>query len=393
MLFINMVNHYFYIKINKQYTRNMKKLNPFVILLFSFTLLFTGNSYLQELTTIKTLPHTNVKDQGKSGTCWCFSSLAIVESELLKRGVEYPDLSEMFIVRNIYLEKAKNYILRQGFTRFSEGAFGHDVFPVIIKYGIVPLSAYPNTLKEGEIIDHFGFDTKLKKYLDSVLLKVPISLDWEANYIKMLDAKFGVPPEKFTYEGREYTPLEFASEVVKFNKNDYIGLTSFNHHPYYESFNVEVPDNYSGGLFYNLPIEELIAAAKYAVMNDYTVGWDADVSNTFFSQNNGWAMIPKGKTDIKGVVNPDDEEIYYTQETRQELFENLTTQDDHLMHIVGLKQTPNGKTFFYVKNSWGPIGPFKGFLNVSETYFGLNTITLIMPLNALSPEMKAKLKI
>jgi bleomycin hydrolase len=370
----------------------MKKNNLIAVLLFTFSFLFNQSSFLQELTTIKINPATEIKDQGRSGTCWCFSSLSIIESELIKQGIQHPDLSEMFVVRNIYIEKAKNYILRQGFTRFGEGAFGHDLFPVIEKYGIVPLSVYPNTLGK-DTIDHIGFDFKLKKYLDSVLVKVPISLDWDKNYIKMLDEKFGIPPEKFTFEGKEYTPLEFAKEVLKFNPNDYIGLTSFNHHPFYKPFNVEVPDNYSGGLFYNVPIEELIDAAKYAVMNDFTVGWDADVSNSFFSQKSGWAIIPNGRLDIKGAINPDDEEIYYTQDTRQELFEELTTQDDHLMHIIGLKQTPNGKSFFYVKNSWGPIGPLKGFINVSETYFGINTITLIMPRNALSPEIKAKLKI
>jgi bleomycin hydrolase len=367
----------------------MKKHNFLFLALLFF---FAQNSFSQELTTIKINPATDVKDQGRSGTCWCFSSLSIVESELLKQGIQHPDLSEMFIVRNLYIEKAKNYILRQGFTRFSEGAFGHDVFPSIEKYGIVPLSVYPNTMGK-DTIDHIGFDEMLKKYLDSVLAKVPITLDWDKNYIKMLDKKLGVPPEKFTYEGKEYTPLEFSKEVLKFNSNDYIGLTSYNHHPYYKPFNVEVPDNYSGGLFYNLPIDELIEATKYAVLNDYTVGWDADVSNLFFAQKSGWAMIPKDKNDLKGVINPDDEEIYYNQDMRQELFEELTTQDDHLMHIIGLKQTPNGKTFFYVKNSWGPVGPFKGFINVSETYFGINTITLIIPRNALSPEMKAKLKL
>jgi bleomycin hydrolase len=367
----------------------MRRINLFV---FVIIFLFVQSPYLQELTTIKINPATSVKDQGRSGTCWCFSSMSILESELLKQGIEHPDLSEMFIVRNIYIEKAKNYILRQGYTRFSEGAFGHDLFPTIVKYGAVPLSVYPNILK-GDTIDHSGFDTKLKNYLDSVLKRTPISLGWDKNYIKMLDEKFGVPPEKFNYEGKEYTPLEFTKQVLKFNPDDYIGLTSFTHHPYYKSFNVEVPDNYSGGLFYNVPIDELIEATKYAVLNGYTVGWDADVSNNFFSQKNGWAMIPKDKNDLKGVINPDDEEIEYNADLRQELFEDLTTQDDHLMHIVGLKQSSGGKYFFYVKNSWGLIGPLKGFINVSETYFGINTITLIMPLNALSPEMRAKLKI
>lgn len=367
----------------------MKKIVFFV---FVLTFVFFQNSYLQELTTIINNPATDVKDQGKSGTCWCFSSLSLIESELLKRGIEHPDLSEMFVVRNIYIEKAKNYILRQGFTRFSEGAFGHDVFPVIMKYGIVPLSVYPNTLDNSKI-NHMGFDMKLRNYLDSVLRVMPISLDWEKNYIKMLDEKFGVPPEKFTYEGKEYTPLEFTKEVLKLTPDDFIGLTSFTHHPFYTAFNVEVPDNYSGGLFYNIPIDKLIEATKYAVLNGYTVGWDADVSNTYFNQKSGWAIVTNDNNDLYSEINPDAEEMPYTQESRQELFENLTTQDDHLMQITGLKKSPAGKTFFYVKNSWGFVGPFKGYINVSETYFGVNTITLIIPKDALSPEIKAKLKL
>jgi bleomycin hydrolase len=357
------------------------------VLIFAFSVF--GNSYSQELKTIKLNAATEVKDQGMSGTCWCFSVVSILESELLKRGIQHPDLSEMYIVRNIYFDKAWNYILRQGATRFGEGAFTHDVMPAVEKYGIVPLSVYPG-LDTGKI-NHFGFDEKLKKFLDSVLLKTPISTEWQVNYNKMLDEKFGKLPEKFTYEGKEYTPKEFAEKVLKLTNDDFIGLTSFTHHPFYKPFNVEVPDNYSGGLFYNLPVHELIDAAKYAVLHDYTVGWDADVSNMFFNQKSGWAMVPNGKSDLKGPVNPDDEEIEYTQKSRQELFENLTTQDDHLMHLVGLKETDNGKTFFYVKNSWGPLGPFLGYINVSDTYFGINTITLVMPLNALSPELRAKL--
>lgn len=369
----------------------MKKVNLYLSLVFVLMFLF-ANSYSQELTTVKINPHPEVKNQGMSGTCWCFSSLSILESGLMSKGTDIPDLSEMFIVRNVYLEKAKNYLLRQGFTRFSEGAFGHDIFPVIVKYGLVPLSVYPNTLS-GSMINHAGFDARLKKFLDSVLVKTPIAPGWEKNYIKMLDDKLGKAPEKFTFNGKEYTPVEFANDYLKFDPNEYIGLTSFTHHPFYKPFNVEVPDNYSGGLFYNLPIQELIEAAKYAVLNGYTVGWDADVSNPFFGQNEGWAMNPKGKQDLTGTINPDADETEYTQDSRQELFENLTTQDDHLMHLVGLKQTANGKTFFYVKNSWGQVGPFKGFINVSETYFGINTITLILPAAGLSPEIKAKLKL
>jgi bleomycin hydrolase len=361
--------------------RNFKLL----VAVLSFTI-FLNTLYAQELTTVKINEVSSVKNQGMSGTCWCFSVVSILESGLMKSGISTPDLSEMYIVRNIYLDKAKNYVLRQGFARFTEGAFGHDVFPAVEKYGIVPEEVYP--YKQSQ-----GIDERLKKFLDSVIAKQPISNDWQNNFNRMLDDKFGVLPADFTYEGKKYTPKEFASEVLKFNPDDYIGLTSFTHHPYYKPFNVEVPDNYSGGLFYNVPIDELITATESAVMNGYTVGWDADVSNSFFAQDVGYAMVPKGKNNLKSAINPDETEIDYTQSSRQELFENLTTQDDHLMHLVGIKKTDNGKKFFYVKNSWGAMGPFKGFINVSETYFGINTITIVLPKSAIDSGLRTKLGI
>lgn len=364
--------------------RNIKILITILSFVFSFNALFA-----QELTTVKINEVSSVKNQGMSGTCWCFSVVSILESGMMKAGINSPDLSEMYIVRNIYFDKAKNYILRQGFTRFSEGAFTHDVIPAISKYGIVPEEAYPN-LQTG-MINHQGFDEKLKKFLDSVIVKQPISADWENNFNKMLDEKFGKLPSDFNYEGKKYTPLTFASEVLKFNPDDYVGLTSFTHHPFYKPFNVEVPDNYSGGLFYNIPIDELIEATETAIMNGYTVGWDADVSNSFFNQDKGWAMNPKGKNNLTGEITPDETEADYTQKTRQDLFENLTTQDDHLMHLVGIKKTDSGKKFFYVKNSWGMMGPLKGFINVSETYFGINTVTIVLPKAALDAGLRTKL--
>jgi bleomycin hydrolase len=361
------------------------------LLILLFALISLNFARAQELEIIKMLDATEVKNQGMSGTCWCFSIMSLIETEMMNNGVKSPDLSEMFIVRNIYFEKAKNYLLRQGFTRFSEGAFTHDIIPAIEKYGIVPEKDYPNS--ENGMINHAGFDAKLKNFLDSVLTTVPLKSDWTVNFNKMLDDKFGKLPAKINFEGRDYTPLEFSKDVVKFDPEAYVGLTSFTHHPYYKPFNVEVPDNYSGGLFYNLTIDELIETAEYAVMNGYTVGWDADVSNPFFSQEKGFAYVPKGKNNLKNGINPDEEEISYDAKYRQELFENLTTQDDHLMHLVGIKKTPAGKKYFYVKNSWGPMGPFKGFINVSETYFGINTITLVLSKNAVPPQIRQKLGI
>lgn len=337
--------------------------------------------------------HSTVKNQGQSGTCWDFSTTSLVESESLRKANLPLDLSEMFSARNVYVEKAKNYILRQGKAQFGEGGLGHDLINAIAKYGAIPQDVYAGM--PGAAPDHKGLENKLKGYLDSVLaLKRPIPANWMTGYETILNGYFGVPPKTFTYKGKEYTPASFAKDVLKFNANDYVSITSFTHHPYYSSFVLEAPDNFSNAAFFNLPLEEMLKLAKSAVNAGYTLMWDADVSNFDFQQRKGYALLFKNAEESKAAtLNPDVAEREYNANIRQELYENLTTQDDHLMHLVGMTTSPGGKTFFKVKNSWGDVGPFKGYIEVSESYFALNTVSLVLPKAALSAALKAKLGI
>ncbi len=345
-----------------------------------------------ELTLLKSIDHTDVKNQGSTGTCWSFSTISLVESQTMKNEHESFDLSEMFIARNIYIEKAKNYLLRQGHTQFGEGGLGNDVINAIAKYGVVPESIYSGMLLGQQRHDHSALVDRLKSYLDNLLANRPIPANWVEGFDKILDDNLGKAPETFTYREKVYTPRSFASEVLKFKKDDYVMLTSFTHHPFYEPFVVEIPDNYSSSLYYNVPLNDLIALTEKAVEGGFSVMWDADVSNASFRQKNeGYAMMWKDPKNVSTPVNPDEQEQNYSPAMRQELFENLTTQDDHLMHIVGLEKSKGGKKFFLVKNSWGEIGPYKGYIHVSEAYFAINTITLVVPKAAIDAALKTKL--
>jgi bleomycin hydrolase len=204
----------------------------------------------------------------------------------------------------------------------------------------------------------------------------------------------GEPPAEFDYNGKKYTPITFAKEVLKFNADDYVALTSFTHQPYYKPFILQIPDNFANGSFYNLPLQDLIQVVSDAVSKGYTVAWDADVSNKGFMQGQGLALnLDNGKKYAKEMINADMQEAPYDAMVRQQLYENLTTQDDHLMHITGVEKTKDGKTFFIVKNSWGNVGPFQGYINVSEAYFAINTISLVVPKAALSKEVLNKLNL
>jgi len=340
-----------------------------------------------DITAVKA---TSVKDQAKTGTCWCFATTSLLESEEIRRNNEEIDLSEMFTVRNIYIEKAKNYILRGGKAQFGEGGLGHDEIRAVALYGAVPEREYSGLLNGHTSHDHIDFSRDLKNYLDSILNKQPIANDWLDGFTKILDKYLGVPPKDFSYRGKKFTAISFAKEVLHFDANDYVSLTSFTHQPYYQPFILQVPDNFANGFFYNLPLNELMQAIKDAIRNGYTVSWDADVSNRGFMSTAGLALnIEAAAKD----VNPDSQELPYDATIRQRLYENLTTQDDHLMHITGVEKSKGGKTFFVVKNSWGKTGPFEGYINVSEAYLAINTISIVVPKAALTKELLAKLNI
>jgi bleomycin hydrolase len=349
------------------------------------------------ITIEKSARATSIKDQALTNTCWCFSTTSLIESQCIKNNLGEFDLSEMYSVRNVYFEKAKNYVLRLGHAQFGEGGLGHDLIRAIANYGAMPENIYSG-LKPGEKQhNHVKLVDSLKKYLDSILNIRPLPEKWMTGYSNILDSAIGIPPQKFTYNGKSYTPKTFASEVLKFNANDYINITSFTHHDYYEPFVLEVPDNFSSGAYYNVPLNEMIQLTKDAVEKGYSVLWDADVSNTGFLQRFGSAIdmdnIPGGLKSKNDIITGDVKEEIADAKKRQTLFENLTTQDDHLMHITGLGKSKNGNQFFVVKNSWGDTGPYHGYINVSEAYFAINTVSLVLPKASLSKGMLEKLKI
>ncbi|MEI7735006.1 MAG: C1 family peptidase [Ferruginibacter sp.] len=348
-------------------------------------------------TVIKSIPATPVKNQAMTGTCWCFSTTSVVESECIKDGLGEFDLSEMFSVRNVYLEKAKQFVMRQGHTQFGQGGLGHDLINAIAKYGAMPESMYSGLLDSAQGHNHVKLEKELKEYLDTVVKSIPVAENWMEKFEEILNEELGDPPAKFKYKGKEYTPLTFASEVLRFNADDYVFITSFTHHPYYAPFVLEVPDNFSNGMYYNIPLEEMLQITKDALNSGYTIGWDADVSNDGFQQRMGSAVnfnnVPAGLKQKGDLINGVAKEAKVDAKVRQELFENLTTQDDHLMHITGLAKSKTGNNFFRVKNSWGEIGPANGYINVSESYFLLNTISLVIPKAGINRKLLDRLHI
>jgi bleomycin hydrolase len=349
----------------------------------------------KEFSVTKFNKATEVKSQAVTGTCWSFSTTALIESQFLKNGnAENIDLSEMYTVRNIYMDKARNYIMRQGSAQFGEGALGHDVINAMHTYGAMPEQAYSGLVNGQKAHNHATLAKDLKNYLDSILKTRPVAINWMDGYKAILDRELGVAPESFDYNGKTYTAKTFADGVLKFKADDYVNITSFTHKPYFSSFIIDIPDNFSNGSYYNLPLNDMINLAKSVLKNGYTFMWDADVSNKGFRQQNGLAL----NVDSKATISTENFSLATTEEkydaaTRQRLFEELVTQDDHLMQAAGLLKSKDGRDFFSVKNSWGQQGPYLGYIQVSEAYFAMNTISLVVPKAALDKTILVKLSI
>ena len=342
-----------------------------------------------EFTHTKDINCTEIKNQANTGTCWSFATASFIESEMIRQGHDDLNLSEMYVVRNVYKDKARNYVLRQGKANFSQGSLSHDLINAMNRAGAVPESVYSGLLEGETRHNHSEMEAGLKGFLDGVLKSRRLSPKWMGAFDNILDAYIGEVPETFEYDGQTFTPQTFA-EHLGFSAKEYVSLTSFSHHPFYSEFILEIPDNYSNGQYYNVPLDVLMETIDSAVDQGYTVAWDGDVSEKGFSAKEGIAVLPKdsGRKDL--FENPSDE-VKVTQENRQENFESYSTTDDHLMHIVGKAKDQNGTEYYIIKNSWGEISPYKGYLYMSKAYVLMKTIAVMVHQDVLPQKVKMDL--
>ena len=393
----------------------MNKLITVALLLtVSFSTVFAQSAEEYVFTPVKELKVTSVKNQNRTGTCWCFATVSYFESELLRMGKGEYDLSEMFVVNLSYKDKADKYVRLNGKLNFAEGGSFDDVRYVIEQYGIIPDTVQPG-LNYGEDLHVHSELVKAAGAYVKAIAENPngkLSTAWKKGFDGIIDAYLGETPQTFTYKGKNYTPRSFAGDLG-LNMQDYVTLTSYTHHPFYASFALEIPDNWRWTESYNLPVGELSEVIKNSIDTGYTVAWASDVSETGFTSE-GIGVAPDVKAietsgsdqerwiglstrekneEIRKLLTKPCRELDITQEMRQAAYDNYQTTDDHAMHIYGIAQDQTGKTFYMVKNSWGAASGYKGMWYVSEAFVGYKTMSILVHKDAIPRAIRAKLNL
>ena len=366
-------------------------------------------------TDTKIIPTTAVKDQSRSGTCWCFSTLSFLESEILRAGGPAMHLSEMWIVRHSFMDKAEKYVRMHGSLNFAEGGASHDVTEGIKAHGIVPFEVYPGLNYGTEKPDFHELSVVLKAYLDAVVKTgdksgKALSTAWKRGFDAILDEYFGPLPETFTYEGKEYTPETFAAQLP-IDLDNYIDISSFTHHPFYTQFIIEVPDNWMWGTVYNVPLDEMMQIIDHALEQGYTVSWGTDVSEKGFSRTKAIGIVPEADTESMSGTEAErwgkltdkekeaalykfdkpGKELTVTQQMRQTAFDNYETTDDHGMLIMGTATDQAGNRYYKVQNSWNVLPPYDGFWYFSRPFVAYKTTSIMVNKQALPKEIARKL--
>lgn len=358
-----------------------------ITLVFGTTTLSLSAQEAYKFTEVVDIEATPVISQDRTGTCWSYSTSSFLESEIIRLTGNRIDLSEMYTVRNTYSNKATNYVMRQGKAQFSQGGLAHDVMNSVKKNGIVPAEVYSGLSEDVTYHNHSEMEAVISAMLDTYI-KNPgktLSTKWKPAVESVLDIYLGKKVVSFNYQGKQYTPESFLI-YTKIVPTDYISITSFSHAKFNESFILNIPDNFSNGSFYNLPLDEFMTTLDNALANGYTVEFDCDVSEKTFSSKNGVAFVPVNSDDIKKGMTEIVKEKKVTQAYRQQEFENYNTTDDHLMHITGTLKDQNGTKYYKVKNSWGTNEERVangGYVYFSEAYMRLKTISITIHKDAV----------
>lgn len=339
--------------------------------------------------SIKENPAFPIVTQDKTGTCWAFAMTSFLESEIIRKTGKEIDLSEMYFVRNSFMERAYISILRHGQLPLGEGALNQDVITVIDKYGIVPYDGYSGLIGGNTYHDHQALNETIFALIPKYTKNGTDNGKWKDEMNKVLDRYLGKLPDNILWDSQNFNPKSFQ-KFTNLDPSEYLHITSINHKPFHKNIVLDIPWNLANEPFYNVPIDEFMLNMDYAIMNGFTVAVELDVSEPTYSGEYGLAVIPENDADTSKILFELLPEKKISQNYRQREFENFRTTNDHNQHIIGKVADQCGKVYYIAKNSWPNWGR-NGYIYISEAYIKLKVIYYTVHKDGLIEETKRQI--
>lgn len=320
--------------------------------------------------------------QGRTGTCWSFSTNSFFEAEVYRITGEKVRLSELYTVYWEYVEKAREFIKTRGKSYFSEGSETNAVTRMMDLYGAVPLAAYSGKSADLAFHDHKQMFSEMNTFLHALKRDQNWNEELALATIKsILNDYMGKPPTEFKYENTLYTPKTFLAEKLELNPVDYVNFMSLMEAPFYEHAVYNVPDNWwRSNDYFNVPLNDFMKAIDQALEKGYSLSIGGDVSETGYLPNHDVAIIP----------DYDIPSSHINDYSRQLRFSNGTTTDDHAIHLVG-STVKNGEKWYLIKDSGSGArnGKHKGYYFYHADYVRLKTMSFTVHKDAVKNLLRA----
>ena len=335
---------------------------------------------------VKTVGRT---DQKSSGRCWLFTGLNVLRAKMIQEH----DLKEFTFSQNYLffydqLEKANLFLQGVIDTRnlpmedrkvdwlftypISDGGQFTGVSNLIMKYGVVPSDAMPETFSSNNtsamrsqlslMLREYGLELRNTPAAKCQTLKVKMLKD----VYRVLALCLGVPPTEFVWkeDGKTYTPKEFYQEYLGEDlENNYVMVMNNPTLPYGKVYEIDYDRHVYDGqnwVYVNLPMDRIKEMAIASIKDNTALYFSCDVGK-FLDRNRGVADIEN--FDYQSLLG-----VQYGMDKKDRILTHASGST-HAMTLIAVDIKEDKPVKWMVENSWGASSGYKGNIIMTDDWF------------------------
>lgn len=345
-----------------------------------------------------------ITDQKSSGRCWLFTGLNVLRAKMIdKYGLPGMEFSQNYLFFYDQLEKANLFLQGVIDTKnlpfedrkvdwlfsnpLSDGGQFTGVSNLIMKYGLVPSDAMPETYQANNT-SQMAMLLKLKLREDGLALRdaaaagasdkklQKMKMSFLSEIYRMLALCLGEPPTEFEWtrcdkdskvvSRKTYTPKSFYEEFIGEDLEDnYIMIMNDPCREYGKVYEIDYDRHVYDGhnwLYVNLPVERIKEMAIASIKDNVAMYFSCDVGK-FFSRSKG--VLDLENYDYESLMG-----VTFGMDKKQRV-QTHASGSSHAMTLIAVDICPEtgAPVKWMVENSWGPSSGYQGCLIMTDEWF------------------------